>query len=391
MSAAAATAAQAKREAGRINYKALAKETLQDIKRDDVPGLAAEIAYHAIFAIPPLIIFMVTVAALVNQTTGVPVAERLYEFINRSAPGETRQLLNTLVDKAIQQTDGGVASFGVVGAALLALWSGSNGVAALIKAFNRAYDVEETRGWFKKKAIAIGLTLLLAVMANAAFVMLVFGGKLGKWVAGKANLGDTFTLIWSIAYWPLAVIFVMFVLAILYYLGPNVEQSFRWISPGSVVATVVWILIAVGFRLYLTFSDPGSAYGAMGSIVVLMFFLYLSGIAFVLGAEVNAIIGRRYDPEVIEDLARNPEKIESVEDRARAERHAEELDRRTGDKESGRTRRSPFPVGRKSREPAPAMAITRQEPGRGSRLLAALGGLLVAIALTLVRRRTARG
>src|SRR3954447_24408606 len=88
---------EAKREAKKVNYKVVAKQTLNDIKGDDVPGLAAEIAYHAIFAIPPLIIFMVTVAAMVNQFTGVPVAERLYDFINRSAPGDTRVLLNSLV------------------------------------------------------------------------------------------------------------------------------------------------------------------------------------------------------------------------------------------------------------------------------------------------------
>jgi len=267
-------------------------------------------------------------------------------------------------------------------------------VATLIKSFNRAYDVEETRSWLTKKALSVGLTLLLAVLVNAAFVMLITGGQLGQWVADKTSLGSTFQLVWGILYWFLAVLFIIFVLALLYFLGPNVEQSFRWISPGSVVATLAWVLIALGFRLYLLFSDPGSAYGALGSIVVLMFFLYLTGIAFVLGAEVNAIVGPRYDPEVVEDLAQHPQKLETVADQAAAETRARELDARDGTNVPSQAKRQSFPVGRKAANSAPGdasivtLSQSQHTPTRGERVMASLGGLLVAVLLMVVRRKT---
>ena len=112
---------------------------------------------------------------------------------------------------------------------------------------------------------------------------------------------------WNLARWPLAIASIVFILAVLYYAGPNIEQSFRWISPGSVLATALWLIATGGFGIYLQFSNPGSAYGVLGSVLVLMFYLYVTGIIFLLGAELNALIGRRYDPETVEDLAKRPD------------------------------------------------------------------------------------
>lgn len=372
-------------ELRRLPKKQVAKDTLNDIKGDDVPGLAAELAYHFIFAIPPMIIFVVTLAALMNRFTGVPVAERLRDVINGNAPGDTKALLNSLVDNAVAQVSGGLASFGVVAAALVALWSGSNGVSSLMKAFNRAYDVEETRSWIKKKGTAIGLTLLLGILVNAAFVLFVFGAQIGEWVATKVGLGSAFTVTWNILRWPLALLFMVAVLGVLYYAGPNVEQSFRWLSPGSVVATLLWIAIVFGFKIYLNFSNPGSAYGALGSVVVLLYFLFLTGIAFVLGAEVNAVVGRRFDPETVQDLAENPHKVESAEAQAEAEGHARELDRREGTDVADRAKHAAFEPGRKSakRDPAKQPPAPRRQAGA----FGAFGGFLVALILTAVRRK----
>ena len=267
--------------------KFVVHEIKTDLRRDDIPGLGAEIAYHAIFAIPPMIILVVTIAAAINQFTGYEVASRLIQAINESAPHDIRELLITLVNNAIANVSGGLASIGVITAALIAIWSGSNGVAALMKAFNRAYGVTDERGWLRVKAITIGMTVLIAVLINAAFFLLVFGGNVAQWAGDQLNQGNTFTSFFEILRWPLSIFFVMLVLALLYYVGPAVEQSFRWISPGSVFATLCWIGAVFGFKLYLQFSNPGSAYGALGSVVVLMFFLYISGIICVLGAEVQ--------------------------------------------------------------------------------------------------------
>ena len=312
------------------------KELYGEFKKDNVTSLAAAFAYHTVFAIPALLILAVTVAALVNATTNVDVTGNLKDLIAERAPGSTRQLLNSTVDNAIAKTSGGGASFGVLTTALLALWSGSNAVGALIDAFNRAYGVQESRKWVRKKALTIGLTLMLAVFVNLAFALLVFGERIGSWIADKAGLGSVFDLLWNLSRWPVAVAAVAILLTLLYWAGPNIEQSFRWVSPGSIIATVLWLVATAGFGIYLRFSDPGSAYAGVGSVLVLLFFLYITGIVFLLGAELNAMITKRYDPETIADLADNPDA--DLETRLEAEATANENGdgASTGSHEDGR-------------------------------------------------------
>jgi len=287
--------------------KTLGKELYTEVKQDKVTTLAAAFAYHTVFAIPAMMILLVTVAALVNQATDVQVTENLRDFISDRAPAETKDLLNSIVDNAIAKVGGGGASLGIFVTAAIALWSGANAVGALIEAFNRAYGVEEGRPFVKKKLLTLGLTLLLAVFINLAFALLVFGQRIGHWIADRAGLGSAFDVVWALLRWPGAIAAVATILAVLYWAGPNVEQSFRWSSPGSILATVLWLLATAGFGLYLSISNPGSAYGVVGSVLVLLFFLYVTGIVFLLGAELNALLGKRYDPETVRDLATKPE------------------------------------------------------------------------------------
>lgn len=352
---------------GRPPFMELAKETFKEFKSDDVPEVSAAVAYHTIFAIPPMIVFLISMAALINRITEVPVAERLIDIINQRAPGDTRELLQSLVENAIQQASGGAAFTGILLSALIALWSGSNGIGAFVKAFNRAYDVEETRGFVKAKAINVGLTLLVGVMVIAAIALFIFGENIGSWIADQAGLGGAFEIFWRILSWILAPIFIMFVLAVLYYLGPNVEQSFKWISPGSIVATLLWLAILVGFSVYLSFSNPGSAYGTLGSVVVLLFFLYVSAIAFVSGAEVNAVLQRRYDEKTVEDLATSPDKVKHEEDQDKAVERAENMDQRDG---------------------TDIAAKVPDKKGFGGRLAAGVWSLILAAVIARFRRPT---
>ncbi len=325
----------------KLPLKELGKRTFSEFKDDEVTEMAAGVAYHAIFAIPPMIIFVVTLAALVGQITSVDVAGMLRDSINESAPADTRELLTGLVDSAIADVSGGVASFGVILSALIALWSGSNGISTIIRAFNRAYDVDEDRSFIKKKAVSIGLTVLMGVLVILAFVLFVFGQQIGSWSAEQLGLGSIFELVWNILRWPLAVSFIVFLLAVLYYLGPNIDQSFHWISPGSVVATLLWVAVVFGFKIYVTYSNPGSAYGAVGGVVVLLFFLYLTAIVFLVGAEVNAVLQRRYDEKTIRDLQENPDKVIDNEERAFNAKNARDLDRREGTMVARQSSRNP--------------------------------------------------
>jgi membrane protein len=282
----------------RLSLVDLGKRAFRKIGADDLPTLSAAFAYNWVFSIPPLLILTVLVAALINRVTNVRVVEELREVINDRAPSDTRDLLLNITDEAVAQVGGGAASVGLILTALLALWAASSAVGILIIGFNRAYGVTEDRPFVPRKALTIGLTLLLVLFVNVAFALLVFGHKIGEWIADWIGLGTVFDTLWGIGRWPAAILGVMFVLSVLYWAGPNIQQSFRWITVGSAAATLLWLILVAGFGLYLNFADPGSAYGAVGSLIVLLVFLNFTGLIFFLGAEINAIlaevnVGRR--------------------------------------------------------------------------------------------------
>lgn len=299
------------RDVERLPFKSLGKQLYYQFKRDRVTSLAAQVAYHLIFAIPPLILFTITIAALVDHFTGAPITQNLHTAITQHAPADTQALLDSLVNHAIAQTTGGAATVGAVITILLALWGGSGGIGSLITAFNMAYEVDEGRPFLLTYLVKIGLTILLIVLIIVAFVLFVFGREIGVFIANQVGLGSVFNVAWNILRWPAAVLMILFLLWVLYFIGPNVDKSPRWAVPGAVVATVGWFLAVIGFDIYLKVSNPGSAYGAAGSILVLLFFLYVTGIVFILGAEVNAVLEHRYDPETLAYLKAHPDAIPS--------------------------------------------------------------------------------
>ena len=368
-----------------LPFKHLAKVLVRKVQEDDITGLGAEIAYNAVFAIPAFLLFLVTLAAVVNQFTGVPLNETLLALIDQHAPIEARPLLTEVVQGVIGRVNGLAVSIGALTTIILALWSGAGGMTAVIKAFNRAYDVKETRPFVRQKLTAIGLTVLSAALVVAAFVLFVFGGSIGAWVANLFGLGSVFTLVWNLLRLPLAIIFIAFMLAVVYYLGPNIQQSFRWISAGSVVATLLWVLAVLGFKFYLLISNPGSAYGAAGSVLVLLFFLYVSGIIVVLGAELNAVLAQQYDPKTVTDLAQHPQKVASPSEQATAHQRAQQFDQREG---------TNLAHNQQARQPVPGASVEPEQPRghedasahRQSLLGLVKAGLMVA-ALRLVRQR----
>jgi membrane protein len=180
---------------------------------------------------------------------------------------------------------------------------GASAVGSLLRAFNRAYGVEETRSFVQRTRLKLILTLLFTIAINLAFAAIVFGHRIGEKIADAFDFSARFERIWNLLTWPTAIAAMTLLLATLYYAGPNVDLSFRWISPGSLTATVLWLAVATLFGWYLDVANPGSAYGALGSVVVLLFFLDVTGVIFLLGAKINAEIGKRYDPLTIDDLA----------------------------------------------------------------------------------------
>lgn len=273
------------------------------VMRDEIGPSASSFAYHMIFAIPPLVILTVTIAALVTRLTSIDVTASLQRQIRDHAPEATKNLLISVVDQAMANVSNGGASLGVAVTAVLALWSGSNAVGSLIRAFNRAYGVAETRSFVQRARLKLILTLFVTISINLAFAAVVFGHRIGQRLADAFDLSARFNRLWNLLTWPTAIVAMMLLFAALYYAGPNVDLSFRWISPGSALATALWLGAASLFGWYLDVSNPGSAYGALGGVVVLLFFLDVTGLIFLLGAKLNAEIGKRFDPLTIDDLA----------------------------------------------------------------------------------------
>ena len=272
-----------------------------ELKRDRVTTLAVAIAYNTVFALPAVILLTVMAAAVVNQVTGIAVTDHLRDLVRDHAPASTRQLLDDQVDNTIANVDGGGLSIGILVAATIALWSGSNAVGSLLNAFNLAYGVEETRSYKRKKLMTMGLTLALAIAVNLAFALLVFGHLMGEWWAAWVGAGSLFNIPWNLARWLAAVAVVGSFLSLLDYFGPDVRQSFRWITPGGALGTIPWLIATAGFGLCLRLSNPGSAHGVVGGVLVLLFFLYVSAIIFIAGAELNALLAGHKDKDLKQD------------------------------------------------------------------------------------------
>jgi membrane protein len=272
----------------------VAKEVFAGFQRDDGTGLSAEAAYRLVFALPALAIFFASVSAIAAQYTGVDAFQTLLDRAREGLPPEVFQTLELVFSSVEEQSGIGVLSIGLV----IAMWSGSNALAAIVKAINRAHGLEDKRGIVQQRAIALGLTLGLSLLMISSFVLLFFGQEIGTEVASMLGYGDVFALIWNIARWPVLLVLFMAALAMLYRFGPAEEIRTRWVIPGAVIATVLWLIASFGFNIYLSVADPGSAYGVLGGIIALLLFLYISSIVIVVGGEINATLIHRQTGEV---------------------------------------------------------------------------------------------
>jgi membrane protein len=265
------------------------KDAVAGFQRDDGTGLAAEAAYRLVFALPALTIFFASVSALAARYTGVDAFQLLLGRAEEGLPDEVFGTLEIVFDTVERQSGVGVLSIGLA----IALWSGSNAIAAIVKAINRAHSLEDKRGFIQQRIVSIGLTLGLALLMISSFVLLVFGEAIGSELANAFGFGGLFTLLWNILRWPLLLVMFMGGLALLYRYGPAENVDRKAIVPGVIIATLLWLIASYGFSIYLSVADPGSAYGVLGGIIALLFFLYLSSIVIVLGGEINATILHR--------------------------------------------------------------------------------------------------
>jgi membrane protein len=269
---------------GGLTVRELGRRVWAEIWEDEVTDRGAALAYYFLFALFPTLLFLTVLLGLLPLPG---LMDRLLQYGDQALPGDAASIVRRTWVEINRGAGGGLLSIGV----LTALWASSNGMASIMSALNVAYDIEDTRPWWKRRLLAVVLTVGFAVFILAALVLLVFGPHIGAGVAGLFGLGTIFMSVWNVANIPIVVFFVLVGIALVYYLAPAAEQSWRWVTPGSVVALGLWLAMSWGLRLYVgRFADYNAAYGSIGGIVLLMLWLYLTGVVLLVGAEINAEI-----------------------------------------------------------------------------------------------------
>lgn len=254
---------------------------------DDVFGDAAKLAYYFLLAVFPLLIFLTSAIGLVVGS-GTGLRHALFNYLAQVMPSSAFQLIDSTMWEVSHASGAGKLSFGI----LAALWAASNGMGAMTQALNTAYDVKETRPWWKQRVVAVGLTIALSVLIIGAVVVVFGGSKIAEHLAASYGFGSVFVLTWKILQWPVALGFMLLSFALIYYLAPDLrDQDWKWITPGSTIGVALWLLVSFAFKGYLHFFDSYSkTYGSLGAVIVLMLWLYLTGLAVLIGGEINSEI-----------------------------------------------------------------------------------------------------
>ena len=272
---------------GGLRWIELAKRTWREIQEDDVFGRAAQLSYYFLLALFPLLLFLTSVIGLVLGS-GTGVRHQLFGYLSRVMPPSAFQLIDSTLWELSAASGAGKISFGI----LAALWAASNGMGAITESLNVAYDVKETRPWWKQRLVSIGLTMALSVLIIAALVLVVAGGKIAEWLAAHYGFGPVFPTAWKIVQWPAVFAEMILAFALIYYFAPDFrKQAWQWLTPGAAIGVALWLLVSLGFRVYLHFFDSYSAtYGSLGAVIVLMLWLYFTGAAVLIGGEINSEI-----------------------------------------------------------------------------------------------------
>src|SRR3954468_16248841 len=245
---------------------------------------AAQLSYYFVFALFPFLFTLVTLAAY------LPVQGALEQLMVRLDPLMPEEAMNIIRAQLTSLTTQQRPRLLTVGLAL-ALWSASRGVDALRTALNLSYDVKESRPWWRVQLIAVSITIATSVLMLAAIAGLALGSGLGVLIATKLHVDAFWALLWGWLRWPITALGVMLVLALLYYALPDVKQEWRYITPGSAIGTVLWLLLTWVFSAYAEhFGSYDKTYGAIGGVIVLMTWFYITGLVFILGGEMNALI-----------------------------------------------------------------------------------------------------
>ncbi len=273
---------------GGLTWRELGRRVWRHIYDEgDIFTRAAALSYYFLLALFPLLLFLLAMLGYMAET-GTELRRDLLLYLSQLIPRTASALIYTTIEEITEGAGGGKLSFGLV----TAIWVASLGMAAITDTLNAAYGVRESRPYWRVRGEAILLTVALAIFIILSLALVLYGGEIGESIARRAGYGEVFVAVWSVARWPVVLACVLFAFALIYYFAPNLkEQKWYWITPGSVAGVVLWLLVSYAFRVYLVYFDTYSVtYGSLGAVIVLMLWFYLTGLAILVGGQVNAEI-----------------------------------------------------------------------------------------------------
>jgi membrane protein len=265
----------------------LIQRTYKKVGEDELSTRSAALSYYFLLALFPMLLFLVSLVAVVAGS-GSQLRDQIVSAIGRLAPGSASTLVHGVIDQTFKSSSGIKLAAGILGA----LWAASGGMSAVVTSLNVIYRTGETRPWWKQKVTIVGLTLALAALIIIALVLVLYGGKIGELIASQVGLGSVFATAWKVLQWPVSFAAMFLSFSMVYYFAPDVkERRWFWVTPGSAVGVLLWLIASFGFRVYLHFFDKYSAtYGSLGAVVILLAWLYITGFAILIGGEVNMVI-----------------------------------------------------------------------------------------------------
>jgi membrane protein len=272
---------------GGLTFWQLTRKVVHAVEQDDLLDYASGLAFSFLLALFPLLLFMLALFGLFASRSS-ELQTSLLSYFADFLPPSAFQLLNDTTNELAKSSSGGKLTFGII----LALWFGSGGISSMISTLNGAYHVRESRSWLRIRVIALGLTVAISILLLAALFILLAGGRLVDWIGLKLSLASTIVLLWKGMQWLAAALFAILSFWMIYYSGPSFGER-RWHSgiPGSIFGAFLWLAASAGFRVYLHFFNTYTAtYASLGAVMILLVWLYVTGLAFLVGGQINAEI-----------------------------------------------------------------------------------------------------